>query len=328
MSLDDASSTIILEVKGLSARYALHNLDLRLHAGQWLTVIGRNGAGKSTLLHCIAGLAEPLSGELLLSGKPILPPSAKLVAGHQKIEILTQQPNLFPNFTVQDNVGYFLRHLPPEQKAQEIDALLHFVDITRLRGRVLREISGGEAQRVGLAKALAKKPDLLLLDEPFSQIDTEMRLELLHNLKLFQKELGLTILMAAHHSAEVLAFSDLVAVLEEGQILQLESAERVFFYPKSLNAATLLGKINRWQGEYYRPTEVRIEPESLLQGKKNGIRAVLSNKQFLGNAWFLSFKAENGQDFTVFANLTDEALKWSLGRVCSLFFEKRLKTDS
>lgn len=281
----------MLSIKNLTANFALQSLNLEIAKGHFVSLIGANGAGKSTLLHCIAGLAEPQEGILEFENKPILPPSARLVSGHPHIEMLTQQPNLFLNFTVSENIGYYLRPLEAAEKANRLAVLMDLVQVSHLATRLPRELSGGEAQRVGLAKALAKKPQLLLLDEPFSQADSVLRMRLLSQLKDFQKQDELTLLMVAHQSAEVLAFSDLVAVLENGQITQYESPTNVFFKPRNSYIAQLLGEISELEGVFYRPSEIQICALEQANCRKAKVLASI----FVGNNWRIEAQLETGE---------------------------------
>ena len=245
-----ADSTAV-DVSGLGVDFggvtALDDVSLSIGDGEFFTLVGPSGCGKTTLLRSIAGLESPSQGSVAIGGRDVTdaPPESRNVG------IVFQNYALFPHLSVADNVAYGLQFhdLDGGRDAEtRVDDLLALVDLAGLGDRDPDQLSGGQQQRVALARALAPEPDVLLLDEPLSALDARLRTELRVQLKSIQRDLGITTVYVTHDQAEALALSDRVAVMRNGQVLQVDTPERVYRQPASRAVAEFIGDNNVFEG--------------------------------------------------------------------------------
>jgi ABC-type Fe3+/spermidine/putrescine transport system ATPase subunit len=253
-----------VRLDGIAKRYgdvdALKEVRLDIAEGELMTLLGPSGCGKTTLLNVIAGFAEPDSGEVVIAGNRVTttPPFRR------EIGIVFQNYALFPHMTVAGNVGYGLRmrRLPKGEIAARAAESLALVKLTGLENRRPRELSGGQQQRVALARALVIKPKLLLLDEPFSALDKNLRAAMQLELKEIQRALGVTTIFVTHDQGEALSLSDRVAVMAEGSVRQLGTPSEIYTRPSDPfvaafigDASVLRGRLDRVEGER---AEIRV----------------------------------------------------------------------
>jgi ABC-type sulfate/molybdate transport systems ATPase subunit len=195
----------------------------------WTVVFGPSGAGKSTLLRLIAGLDSPDSGRISVRGKYVCDTAIglNLPPGQRAIGMVTQQPALFPHLSVVENIGYGLPSMSPSERHSDIAFMLELVGAADLAGQPVRSLSGGQAQRIALARALAPMPQLLLLDEPLSALDALARDELLSRLQILLAERQIQTILVTHDAADALATTAEVALLREGKLVALGPAQTV-----------------------------------------------------------------------------------------------------
>jgi len=225
-----------------AARRVLDDVGLDIPAGTLTAVVGPSGAGKTTLLRVAAGLATPDAGRVLKDGRDVT-----AVPAHERgIGLLFQQPRLFPNLSVADNVAFALRAAGVDRsdRAAMAAELLEEFGVAHLRGRRVRGLSGGEQQRIALARALAAKPSVLLLDEPLSALDPESRDDLRRVIRRTQQQHGLSMVYVTHDRVEAAEMSDRVAVLLDGAVAQHDTARAVFERPSNRKVASFLGSTN------------------------------------------------------------------------------------
>lgn len=238
----------MLKVKNISFSYneskTISNIDFVAKTGENIALIGESGCGKSTLLKLIYGLYDVENGTISWNNEPILGPKFHLIPGHFKMKYLAQDYDLMPYTTVAENIGSFLSNVNLIQKKAKIQELLHLVEITEFADTKVRFLSGGQQQRVALAKVLALEPELLLLDEPFSQIDAYRKNNLSRNLYAYLKQKQITCIVASHDSSDVLSFSDSTIVLKNGQIVQNGNSKEVHQNPINQYVANLFGEVN------------------------------------------------------------------------------------
>ena len=206
----------MLSVQITSFSYAekeiLSDITFQLKAGEHLAVLGESGSGKSTLLHIIYGLLHVEQGSLSWEDKKLLGPNHNLIPGESFMKMVTQEYDLMPFTTVADNIATHLSRLHMEKDEQRVEQLLEVVDMMSFKSSLVKNLSGGQKQRVALAKALANEPKLILLDEPFSSIDTFRKNKLRRNLFSYLKEQGISCITATHDSDEALSFSDTLLI--------------------------------------------------------------------------------------------------------------------
>ncbi len=222
-------------------------LDAKFDAGNELVVLfGRSGCGKTTTLQCIAGLLEPNGGKITVNGKVYFD-------CHKRINLPVQQRSLgyvfqnyalFPHMDVKKNIAYGLKGLSKDEKRTRVQEMLHLLHIEGLEDNYPAQLSGGQKQRVALARALAPKPDILLLDEPFSALDMVVRMKLREMIRQIQRELNITILFITHNHVEAFTIADKVIIFHNGSVQQTGTPEEVFYHPNNSHVAELVGLSN------------------------------------------------------------------------------------
>lgn len=225
---------------------AVDSIDLRVAPGEFLSLLGPSGCGKTTTLRMLAGFENPDGGSMYISGREVsaLPPYKR------DVNTVFQNYSLFPHMTVAENVAYGLRQKRVDKKeiARRVGEALEMVKMTKLAKRKPRQMSGGQQQRVALARALVNNPSVLLLDEPLGALDRKLRQEMQIELKMLQRDLGITFIFVTHDQEEALSMSDRIAVMLEGHIEQLADPDTIYEDPKSAFVAGFIGQNNFWQG--------------------------------------------------------------------------------
>ncbi|KIX19739.1 ABC transporter ATP-binding protein [Flavobacterium sp. 316] len=224
-------------------------INFTLNKGENLALIGESGCGKSTLLKLIYGLYDLDKGEIQWNNNQVLGPKHHLVPGMPYMKYLAQDFDLMPYITVAENVGKYLSNFFPEEKKQRIQELLEVVEMTEFANVKANFLSGGQMQRVAIAKVLAKEPELLLLDEPFSHIDNFRKNSLRRRMFRYLKAKNITCIVATHDVQDVLSFSDEVIVMKNGQILEKGKTNSIYNNPNSFYVASLFGEVNQIQIE-------------------------------------------------------------------------------
>ncbi len=220
---------------------AVDGLSLEVDAGELLTLVGPSGCGKSTVLRVIAGLLEPDAGAVSIHGRQVAGDGVWVPAEQRHVGIVFQDDALFPHLTVAQNVAFGLGRGASRRRRARIDAVLELVDMGRFADRYPHELSGGEKQRIALARALAPEPEVLLLDEPFSDLDRNLRLQVrAHTIRVL-REVGATSIFVTHDQEESLAIGDRVVVMRAGRIEQNAAPAAVFHAPANRFVATFMG---------------------------------------------------------------------------------------
>jgi len=245
------SSPHFLQADSISKQYSgervsgVSKISLTIKSGKITAIIGESGSGKSTLLRLLYGLLDPDEGKVYFKGERIWGPIEKLIPGHDAMKMVTQHTddlNLFAK--VWDNVAVLLPNINLKLKQEKVAQSLRLLNMSHLANSRVFDLSGGEKQRVALARAIITRPEVLLLDEPFNQVDTSFREDLQQDIRQIVKETGLTVIMVSHDPSEVLSMADELIVMKDGQIL--ESGEPVAMYqqPENLYTASLLANCN------------------------------------------------------------------------------------
>jgi ABC-type Fe3+/spermidine/putrescine transport system ATPase subunit len=238
----------MLKVENITFSYGknkvIKNIDFSVNKGQNIAIIGESGCGKSTLLKLIYGLYDLDEGQLFWNDLEVLGPKFHLIPGMPFMKYLAQDFDLMPFITVAENVGKYLSNINPNKKQDRIKELLEIVEMTEYSNVKAKFLSGGQQQRVALAKALALEPEVLLLDEPFSQIDNFRKNSLRRNLFSYLKSKDITCLVATHDSSDSLSFADETIVLNAGKIVIKEKSEHLYNNPTDKYVASLFGDVN------------------------------------------------------------------------------------
>ncbi len=222
-------------------------VDLDVGSGEFVSLLGPSGCGKTTVLRMVAGLIAPSSGEIVIDGADVTP----LAPHRRKLGLVFQSYALFPHLNVFDNVAFGLRRqgVRGEELKRRVTATLELVKLGHVATRLPRQLSGGQQQRVALARAVAPRPQILLLDEPLSNLDAALRDEMQIEIKRLQRELGVTSLFVTHDQAEALSLSDRVCILNGGVVQQIGAPEDIYHSPVNGFVAGFIGRSNRLRGK-------------------------------------------------------------------------------
>jgi iron(III) transport system ATP-binding protein len=240
----DSTRRPVLELDELRKSYSgtavIRGLSLTVRDGELLTLLGPSGCGKTTTLRLIAGLERPDSGTVRLDESPVTG-SNFVPAEHRDVGVVFQEFALFPHLSARENIAFGIEEWPDEERDERVEELLELVGLAEHGDKSPDELSGGQQQRVALARSLAPEPRLLLLDEPFSNLDVDLRVEMREEVREILKEAGVTAVSVTHDQEEAMSISDRVAVMSEGDIEQIGTPEEVFQQPESRFVAGFLG---------------------------------------------------------------------------------------
>lgn len=288
------SVAAVLEVEGavkvFPGHRAVDGVTFSVEPGQLFALVGPSGCGKTTTLRMIAGFETPDEGEIRLRGEPItrLPPYAR------RVNTVFQNYALFPHLTVRGNVEFGLRRERRRSGAAldmraRVDAVLNMVRMAEKADRRPEQLSGGEKQRVALARSLVLEPDVLLLDEPLSALDPNLRKQVRGELKALQRRTGVAFLMVTHDQEEALSMADRVAVMNAGRLEQTGSPRELYERPRTRFVAGFLGPVNWVDGVGVRPEAVR------LAGEGDGREGLVRSAAYLGNRVMVEVELNDGE---------------------------------
>ena len=282
----------VLELRDLSKHFPTHkavsNLTLDVTKGEFFALLGPSGCGKTTTLRLIAGFEEPTCGDIRLNGASI----QHLKPYQRNVSTVFQNYALFPHLTVSQNVEFGLRRRGDGDIARRVRDVLELVQLTGKESRLPSKISGGERQRVALARSLVLTPDLLLLDEPLSALDPNLRRQVRSELKSLQRRVGITFLFVTHDQEEALSMADRIGVMQKGVLDQVGTPEDIYLRPRTRFVATFLGGMNWIDGVGVRPEAIRVTPHAL---SPQGRPATVVRSSFLGNCLHIETALKTGE---------------------------------
>ena len=280
---------VILELRGVSKDFpghrAVREVSLGIERGSFFSLLGPSGCGKTTTLRLIAGFETPSAGEIWLNGVRIdaLPPYRR------NVNTVFQNYALFPHLTVRGNVEFGLRRAG--DAAERVRQVLEQLQLLEKESRKPAQLSGGERQRVALARALVLAPDVLLLDEPLSALDPQLRKQVRAELKELQRRTGVTFLFVTHDQEEALALSDRIAIMNAGEVEQTGTPQELYQKPRSRFVASFLGEMNWVDGAGIRPECVRLS-------RGEGRPGTITHTTFLGPHRHFTIRLEGGEVVT------------------------------
>ena len=277
---------------GYGQNTVLQDVKFQLKPGHHLAVLGESGCGKTSLLHLVYGLLDLQDGSIKWKDQALLGPKYNLVPGEEFMKLVAQEFNVMPHITVAENVATYLGRIDQEKDMERVLELLEVVDLMDFKDQMVRDLSGGQKQRVAIAKALAKQPEILLLDEPFSHIDTFRKNKLRRQLYGYLKQHGISCITATHESEEALAFADELLIIRNGTVdihgetqwvyQQLDNPYRASFFGEvSEISNSLLGIDPDDQSSYYLPHQLRLNKNS------NGFEAKVITSYFKGSYFLI-----------------------------------------
>lgn len=284
---------MLLQIKNLHFSYQPEerlfiNLNLNIEEGKIIALAGESGCGKSTLLSLIYGLLDWEEGEIIFDGKSLRGPSGNLVPGEKEMKFVAQNYDLMPYATVRDNVGKFLSNINMKEKQEKVMELLKVVGMEDFADVKPRFLSGGQQQRVAIARALSVMPRLLLLDEPFSNLDYPRKVELRERLFNYVAEHKISLIISTHEIQEVMPWLDQIIILQQGRLIQNDAPEETYKNPYNAYVAKLFGEVNilsdeekiKWQlhKNFWYPSQIKITEE--------GHRGKVLESRFSGNFYW------------------------------------------
>lgn len=240
----------VISVQQLTKQYqrtpvsGVNNISFDIEGGQIVAILGESGSGKSTLLKCIYGLLKVDAGQVLFNGERVAGPDEQLIPGHKDMKMVTQDFSLNIYAKVYDNIASMLSNTDVKGKQEKTLQMMQHLNIVQLKDKKITELSGGEQQRVAIAKALISDTAVLLLDEPFSQIDALLKNQLRADIKRIVADTGVTVIMVSHDPADGLFLADKLLLIKDGQLLQQGEPSYVYNHPSSVYTAQLLGNAN------------------------------------------------------------------------------------
>ncbi|MDG0817600.1 ABC transporter ATP-binding protein [Bdellovibrio svalbardensis] len=257
--------------KSFSSQTALKAVNLSIGEGEFFSLLGPSGCGKTTLLRIIAGLESATEGRIVLNGERV----DQLSAAQRPFNMVFQKYALFPHLTVEENIAYGLKlkKLSKNEIEGRIAEVLALVEMSEFRDRRPETLSGGQAQRIAIARALVNRPKVLLLDEPLSALDQKLREHMQKELRALQQKLGLTFIYVTHDQEEALALSDRIGIMNKGELVQVNSPREIYENPETIFASQFLGTTSLLQGELVEISQdlatVRLSDGSLVRGRFN-----------------------------------------------------------
>lgn len=291
----------ILELESVSKHYgdtrAVDNLTLTLARGEFFSLLGPSGCGKTTTLRMIAGFAEPSAGRIVLNGKSMerLPPHRR------DVTTVFQNYALFPHLTAEDNIAFGLQRRKRFSRAETATCVRRSIELLRLNGKEKRfphQLSGGEKQRVALARALIVEPAVLLLDEPLSALDPQLRKHLRSELKSLQRHTKTTFLFITHDAEEALSMSDRLGIMNCGRLEQAGTGEELYSKPRSVFVAEFMGEVNWMRPQCgVRPENLRVDREAPAASCDCTDRGLIERVEFTGGRSTIQVRCQDGRLF-------------------------------
>ena len=290
-----------LDLEALTKTFGTHaavdGLSLTVEKGEFVSLLGPSGCGKTTTLQMIAGFVEPTSGAIRLEGRDLL----TVKPAKRGLGIVFQSYALFPHMTVAENVAFGLemQGVAAVDRVKRVGETLELVGLAAFTGRFPRQLSGGQQQRVALARALVIRPQILLLDEPLSNLDAKLRGEMQIELRQIQRTVGTTTILVTHDQAEAMALSDRIVVMNQGRAEQIGPPHEAYERPATAFVASFLGKANLLDGAIVRPEKISFASV--------GLAGKVRTRIFQGNHWLYQVETPDGL-VTVVRQNTGEAM--------------------
>jgi len=305
----------MLKVSNISFQYApkkeiLSNISFNLKEGQHLCVMGESGSGKSTLLKAVYGLLDLKKGSIYWKNQEVLGPAFHLVPGMSFFKYVAQDFDLMPYTSVAENIGKFLSRFYPEEKEQRTSELLEVIEMSSFANEKVKTLSGGQQQRVAIARALAKEPELILLDEPFGQIDNFKKNSLRRKLFSYLKEKNISCIVATHDGDDALSFADQMMVIKNKKVIAFDSPRNLYKSPPEHYVAALFDDVN----ELYIDGERRLMYPHQIQTSKDSLYKVIVKKSFFKGSFWLIEATFNSQ--VIFFQSTENILSEKEVGIC------------
>ena len=325
----------IITLRNISKHYAASNnfgvtdISISIATGDFVAIVGESGSGKSTLLKLIYGLLTPDTGEVLFKGKHVDGPLERLIPGHDQMKMVTQDFNLNTYAKVYDNIASMLSNTDLTSKKQKTLEMMEFLRIGKLANKRVVELSGGEQQRVAIARAIITEPEVLLMDEPFSQLDAVLKSLLRADLRNLSKNLGITIIIVSHDPVDGLSLADELIVIKNGFLIEKGEPYQLYNFPKDIYTAKLLADCNVLDKESAKLIGIYSDSQAIAIYIEDVIveNSPINTDYILLNTFFKGFSEElllekNG--VTIRA-LNLQIGKYKIGQILSITIKKYLE---
>ena len=313
----------MLNIQNLNYNYpdfnnnVVSDINFAVEKGEVISIIGESGSGKSTLLKLIYGLLDFKEGEILYQTKKLRGPAYNLIPGHKMMKYVAQDYDLLDFVTVGENVGKFLSNFDLELKQQNIDEALDVVEMSDFKHIFPNKLSGGQRQRVSIARALAQQPEILLLDEPFSNLDQTLKLTIREKIMDWCKAHQITVIFTTHDLNDAFYTSDKILVLQEGKMIQFDEVEKVRESPASEYVAKLFGYVNVLKDARsfeINSANVIVYPEEIVISENGKFEGKVISTKFQGRDYLIRFSSYNIELITYSTHkvLTNELLRFDI----------------
>ncbi|MCC5919187.1 MAG: ATP-binding cassette domain-containing protein [Cyclobacteriaceae bacterium] len=270
-----------------SSGFKLSDINFRLNAGDRLGIVGASGAGKSTLLHLLAGKLIPSSGEIFFDGEPLKNPSSDLIGGHEEVKLVYQQFELDHSLTVKQNIAAPLRSYDKAYAKERVELLLEALMLNPIADQKVEKISGGQKQRLAIARALSNEPAVLLLDEPFSNQDAHLKHILLNEVHQLLENSGTVAVFVNHQLSEILPLCNQILCVNQGNPYPIQSPSEFYFHPNDIYSAALCGSVFPWENAFTREEWIQLSDE--------GSKARVTQQHFLGANYRVFAQLDSGE---------------------------------
>ncbi len=303
---------MLLEINNLFFSYnkekpLFQNLNLRFDENRIIALAGESGCGKSTLLNLIYGLLDWESGDIIFNGTKLLGPKGNLVPGEPEMKFVAQNFDLMPYATVAENVGKFISNINLKQKKETVTELLDVVGLQEFAHVLPKYLSGGQQQRVAIARALSVLPKLLILDEPFSNLDFPRKIELRERLFRYVKQHGVSLMISTHELQDIMPWLDQIVILQDGRLIQNDSPEETYRNPYNSYVAKLFGEVNIFseaEAEDFQISKFSYYPKE-IKITETGLEAEVMESRFAGNYYWNKLKTK-GKELVVYTDQREE----------------------
>lgn len=320
--------------KKFNQTLALDNINLSIKDSEFIAILGPSGCGKTTLLRIIGGFIQPTSGTIRIDGKVCSDDKTMIPVEKRNLGMVFQSFALWPHMTVRQHVEFPMKsrrqkHIVPQEKEKMVEYALKSTGLSAMENRLPGELSGGQRQRVALARAIVGKPSILLMDEPLSALDAELKISMRKEIQDIHRMTKSTIIYVTHDQSEAMAMADRIIIMKDGKIEQIGTPQEIYCHPQTRFVSTFVSKCNlikgRWNGDYFqvldepiryhnnqiaevfhkeglypvRPEEIRLAEEG------DGIPVVISNKQYNGREIHYSVKYQE-DNYIVYAKATED----------------------
>lgn len=333
--------TTLLSLKNIGCAYdsrkVVKGVSMHVNQGNLVCLLGPSGCGKTTVLRAIAGFQDLRDGEIVINNRSVSLPGYTLPPEQRRLGMVFQDYALFPHLNIADNVAFGLRHLPPQKAGATVEAMLDIVGLSDIGDRFPHELSGGQQQRVALARALAPQPDLILMDEPFSNLDVELRERLSDEVRQILKKQGITAVLVTHDQQEAFALGDYVGVMCDGELLQWDTPYNLYHEPNCRFVADFIGQGVFLEGTLVSPdtietevgthkgnraydwpqgarVEVLLRPDDVIPDSNNALTARVAQKAFKGAEILYTLELPSGNRLlSLFPSHSDHRLGDQVG---------------